>query len=33
MPVRDPQPTDTGFEHTMLGAAAGGKFVGVATAG
>ncbi len=33
MPVRDPQPTDTGFELTMLDADEVGKFVGVATAG
>ena len=33
MPVRDPQPTDTGFELTMLDADDVGKFVGVATAG
>jgi hypothetical protein len=33
MPLRDPQPTDTGFELTMLGAGDVGKFVGVATAG
>jgi hypothetical protein len=33
MPVRDPQPTDTGFELTMLDAGDVGKFVGVATAG
>lgn len=33
MPVRDPQPTDTGFELTMLDADGGGKFVGVAIAG
>lgn len=33
MPVRDPQPTDTGFELTMLDAGDVGKFVGVTTAG
>jgi hypothetical protein len=33
MPLRDPQPTDTGFELTMLDAGDVGKFVGVTTAG
>lgn len=33
MPVRDPQPTDTGFELTMLDVDDVGKFVGVSTAG
>ena len=27
MPVRDPQPMDAGFEHTMLGVGGRGKYV------
>ncbi len=33
MPVRDPQPMDAGFEHTMLVAVVRGKFVAFAPRG